>query len=597
MKRYDRPRPVTGLAVLLFLGSGLAPLAAETARKAEVPVEEFTLDNGMRFLLVRQPEKNTVAAGWVAHVGSANERPGITGLSHLFEHMLFKGSHTIGTTDIARDLQILDEQEKLQEQLRAIYREQRERWRKGKIADPFDPKNRTPEQIELEQKFQALVDEQRKLMVKDEFDKIYSEAGATSMNASTSTDVTIYQIVVPANRLELWFWLESDRLFQPVFREFYSERDVVHEERRLRTESTPTGKFDEQFEAMFWQSHPYHWPVVGWPSDLRVISKKQADEYYATYYAPDNLTAALVGNFDPAEARALAQKYFGRLKPSPAPAPDVVTLEMPQQAEARMRAECDCQPQIEVRYHTVPFRNADSYALDVLGGLLNGRTGRLYKGLVLGQEIAAFSRARQGSRKWGGSFSFFAEAKGEGTPERLEAAWYDELRRIQDEPIPADELQKVKNKIAADAFRRLNNPFFLMIQLLSYDGLGDWTYLNTWSEPTLAVTEADVKRVAKTYFTPENRAVALYFRKAGAGGEEWPAEMGALSPEQQQRAKAQITQLQAVKDPGRLGEILAQLREHKAAAPAEIQNVMGVIERWLESRIEELAKPAAGGAS
>jgi len=599
MRRPIRPRVIAGLAALalLLLLSGQAPLAAETARKAEVPVEEFRLDNGMRFLLVRQPDKNTVAAGWVAHVGSANERPGITGLSHLFEHMLFKGSHTIGTTDIARDLAIIDQQEAIQEQLRAIYREQRERWRRGEIADPFDPQNRTPEQIELEQKFQALVEEQRTLMVKDEFDKIYNEAGATSMNAGTNTDITFYQIVVPANRLELWFWMESDRLLQPVFREFYSERDVVHEERRLRTESTPTGKFDEQFDAMFWQSHPYHWPVVGWPSDLRVISKQQADEYYATYYAPNNLTAALVGNFDPAQVRTLAERYFGRLQRGAQEPPDVVTLEMPQLAEKRMRAECDCQPQVEVRYHTTPFRNGDSYALDVLGGLLNGRTGRLYKGLVLGKEIAGFAGARQGSRKWGGSFSFLAEAKGEGTPEQLEAAWYEELRRIQDEPIPADELQKVKNKIAADSFRRLGNPFFLMIQLLIYDGLGDWTYLNTWSEPTLAVTEADVKRVAKTYFAPESRAVAAYFRKAGADAEQWPEEMTALPPEQQQRVKAQIGQLKQMKDPAQLGAILEQLRQRKSGAPAEAQKAMGVIERWLESRIEELGKPAAGGAS
>lgn len=597
MLRYARPRPGIGLVALSLLLAGLAPAFADAARKAEVPVEEFTLDNGMKFLLVRQPEKNTVAAGWVAHVGSANERPGITGLSHLFEHMLFKGSHTIGTSNITRDLQIIDEQEKLQEQLRAIYQSQRARWRKGEIADPFDPTQRTPEQIALEQKFQALVEEQRKLMVKDEFDKIYTAAGGTSMNASTNNDNTIYQIVVPANRLELWFWLESDRLYQPVFREFYSERDVVHEERRLRTESTPTGKFDEQFDAMFWQSHPYNWPVVGWPSDLRVISKKQADDYYATYYAPNNITAALVGNFDPAEVRTLAQKYFGRLKPSPIKAPDVVTLEMPQQAEVRMRAECDCQPQIEVRYHTVPFRNSDSYALDVLAGLLNGRTGRLYKDLVLGKEIAGSSGARQGSRKWGGSFSFFAETKGEGTPEQLEAAWYEELRKIEEEPIPAEELQKVKNQIAANAFRRLGNPFFLMIQLLNYDGLGDWTYLNTWSEPTLAVTEADVKRVAKTYFSPENRAVAMYFRKAGAGGEEWPVEVTSLPPEVQQRVKQQITQLKAVKDPAKLNEILGQLRERKAGAPAEVQKIMGVVESWLVSRIAELGKPAAGGAS
>jgi predicted Zn-dependent peptidase len=598
-----RPRRIARIAALaLVLGSslwlvGATPLAAEAARRAEVPVEEFRLDNGMRFLLVRQPEKNTVAAGWVAHVGSANERPGITGLSHLFEHMLFKGSHTIGTTDIERDLQILDEQEKIQEQLRRIYREQRERWRRGEIADPFDPQARTAEQIELEGKFQKLVADQRKLMVKDEFDKIYSEAGATGMNASTNTDITYYQIVVPANRLELWFWMESDRLLQPVFREFYSERDVVHEERRLRIESTPTGKYDEQFEAMFWQSHPYHWPVVGWPSDLRVISKRQADEYYATFYAPNNLTAALVGNFDPAEVRALAQRYFGRLRRGEREPPDVVTLEMPQLAEKRMRAECDCQPQVEIRYHTTPFRNADSPALDVLAGLLNGRTGRLYKGLVLGREIASSASSGQRSRKWGGWFSFSAETKGEATPEQLEAAWYEELRRIQDEPIPAEELHKVKNQITAAAFRRLNNPFFLMVQLLVYDGLGDWTYLNTWSEPTLAVTEADVKRVARAYFAPDNRAVAVYSRKAGADGEEWPAEMGALPPEQQQRVKAQIRQLAQVQDPAQLGAILEQLRERRSGAPPEARAAMTVVERWLESRIEKLGQATTGGAS
>ena len=227
-------------------------------------------------------------------------------------------------------------------------------------------------------------------MVKDEFDKIYTEAGASGMNAFTSNDITVYFITVPANKLELWFWMESERLLRPVFREFYSERDVVHEERRLRTESTPTGEFDELFEAMFWESHPYSWPVVGWPSDLEVYTLAQAKDYFATYYAPGNLTAALVGNFELDEVKDLAERYFGRLPSSGRSVPpDVVTLEMPQLAEKRMDASCDCQPQIEIRYHTVPFRHHDSYALDVLSGLLNGRSGRLYKSLVLDREIAS----------------------------------------------------------------------------------------------------------------------------------------------------------------------------------------------------------------
>jgi predicted Zn-dependent peptidase len=587
-------------ALLTFAALCLALVGtvAIAATEAKVPVQTFTLDNGMEFLLVPMPEKTTVSAGWVAHVGSANERPGITGLSHLFEHMMFKGTDTIGTTNAERDLEIILEQEKIQERIREIYREQRERWRRGEIEDPFAPENRTEEQIELEKKFQVLVEELRELMIKDEFDKIYTEAGGSGMNAGTTNDLTLYFITVPANKLELWFWMESDRLANPIFREFYSERDVVYEERRLRTESTPTGKFDEQFDAMFWESHPYSWPVVGWPSDLRVISKEQADEYYNTYYSPNNLTSAIVGNFDVEEVKALAEKYFGRIERGRREPPDVVTLEMEQMAEKRMSAECDCQPQIEVRYHTVPFMHKDSYALDVLAGLLNGRTGRLYKSMVLGDEIAASAFAGQNSSKYAGSFSFGGETKGDATPGQLERAWYAQLEKIKSEPIPAEELQKVKNQIAADAYRRLESPFFLMLQLLFYEGLGDWNYLNEWKDDTLAVTEADVKRVADTYFTAENRAVAIYNRKAGATAEEWPPELAGLPPEQQQGIKAQLRQLKQIQDPAQLEGILQRVQQSKGAAPAEMQDALGLIERWIEDRIKQLTEGGAeeGGA-
>ncbi|HXV77068.1 MAG TPA: pitrilysin family protein, partial [Candidatus Polarisedimenticolaceae bacterium] len=444
------------------------------------------------------------------------------------------------------------------------------------------------------QKFQALVEEQREIMVKDEFDEIYTTAGASSMNAGTTEDLTLYFITVPANKLELWFWMESDRLLNPIMREFYSERDVVHEERRLRTESTPTGKFDEQFDAMFWQSHPYSWPVVGWPSDLRTISKEQADEYYATYYAPNNITVAMAGNFDVARVKQLAQQYFGRLARGEREPPDVVTLEMEQLAEKRMEAECDCQPQIEVRYHTAPFMHGDSYALDVLAGLMNGRTGRLFKSMVLGQEIASSAFATQQSRKFAGAFAFGAETKGDATPEQLEAAWFAEVERLRSEPIPADELQKVKNQIAADAFRRLQNPFFLMLQLLFYDGLGDWRYMNEWSDLTLAVTDADVKRVAETYFTPANRAVAVYYRKEGAEAEQWPPALAQLPADQQQMVKAQLRQVQQVDDPERLQGILGQIQQQKAAMPPQMLPAVEIIEQFIQQRIEELT--AAGAA-
>ena len=493
----------------------LSLLSAEllgASEVAKVPVETFELANGMKFLAVVRPELATVSAGWVARVGSANERPGITGMSHFFEHMMFKGSRTLGTRDIERDLGILEEQEKLQEAIRAIYREQRERYRLGEIEDPFADEARPPELVELQKRFDALTGEERELMVKDEYDRIYTAAGASGINAFTNEDVTVYFLTVPANKLELWFWMESDRLLSPVFREFYSERDVVHEERRLRTESTPTGEFDEVFDAMFWQSHPYSWPVVGWPSDLRSYSLDQAREYFETYYAPNNLTAALVGNFDLEEARALAERYFGRLQ-GREPAPDVVTLEMDPRAEKRMVAECDCQPQVEIRYHSVPFRHRDSYALEVLAGLLNGRSGRLYKSLVLERGLAADASASQDSRKYAGAFSLYAQAKGGASPSDLERALLEEIRKIVEEPIPERELQKVKNQITASAYQRLSGGFHLLIQLLLYDGLGDWEYLNDWADTTLAVTDSDVRRAAERYLDPEERTVGLYNRE------------------------------------------------------------------------------------
>ncbi len=596
-KQHIRLLRGAALALLLALTGALATVGAASAQEpgaAKVPVESFTLDNGMRFLVVERPELTTIYGGWVAHVGSSNERPGITGISHFFEHMMFKGTRTIGTQDIEKDLAIIAEQERVQAEIRALYREQRERWRLGEIEDPFADDARTEELVALEQEFQELVEQQRALMIKDELDKTYTENGAAGLNAFTNYDITGYFINVPANKAELWFWLESDRLSYPVFREFYSERDVVYEERRLRTESTPTGKYDEQFDAMFWQSHPYSWPVVGWPSDLESYTQAQADEYFATYYAPNNLTAVLVGPLSAADAKPLAERYFGRIPRGAKEPPDVVTMEMEQKAEKRMSAECDCPPQLEVRYHTVPFRHKDSYALDVLANLLNGQTGRLYKALVLGDEIASSAQANQESRKWAGAFSFFAETKGDATPEQVEQGWYKALQRIIDEPIPEEELRKVKNNIAADAYRRLENPFFLLIQLILYDGLGDWEYLNYWSEKTLAVTAEDVKRVAQEYFTPENRAVAQYTRKAGTEAEEIPPALADMPAAQRQQIMTQLKALRASTDVAELESGLTRLEATKTQVPPPMVPVLQLFETAIRERLDELRATEGG---
>ena len=502
------------LRVLLVNCALAAPLFAQ-----KVPVIEKILPNGMKLLLVARHDDPAVAGGWVAHVGSANERPGITGIAHLFEHMMFKGTPTIGTTNYQRDLEIIAAQEKVRGEMRAEEAKMRAAYRRGDIDDVAKLENQTARYKELEAQFKELIQQQREILVKNEFDKIYRSAGGSGMNAFTSDDMTAYFISVPANKLELWMWMESERLLHPVFREFYAERDVVFEERRMRTESTPLGKFAETFNALFWESHPYGWPTVGWPSDIPAISKAQADDFYATYYAPQNITLILVGDFEPERATALAEKYFGRIPRGPNEVPDVVTLEVKQPAEKRLNAEAETNPQVDVLWHTVPFGHKDSYALAILGQLLATHTGRLYKGLVLTNEVATDVWAGQGSQKWAGYFNVGGEAREGHKPDEVEAALYAEIEKLKREEVPADELQKVKNNFAASEYRRLTSNMAILMNLVHNEGMGNWREINDAGAKVQAVTAADVKRVANQYFNKENRAVAVYTRKPGPAKE------------------------------------------------------------------------------
>ena len=287
----------------------------------------------------------------------------------------------------------------------------------------------------------------------------------------------------------------------------------------MRTESTPLGKFAETFNALFWESHPYGWPTVGWPSDIPAISKAQADDFYATYYAPQNITLILVGDFEPERATALAEKYFGRIPRGPNEVPDVVTLEVKQPAEKRLNAEAETNPQVDVLWHTVPFGHKDSYALAILGQLLATHTGRLYKGLVLTNEVATDVWAGQGSQKWAGYFNVGGEAREGHKPDEVEAALYAEIEKLKREEVPADELQKVKNNFAASEYRRLTSNMAILMNLVHNEGMGNWREINDAGAKVQAVTAADVKRVANQYFNKENRAVAVYTRKPGPAKE------------------------------------------------------------------------------
>lgn len=538
-RRPSRPT-APGLAVLLALAA--AALTVPVTGAQEIEAREAWLANGMQILIVERHETPTFMGAIVARVGSANEAPGITGISHLFEHMMFKGSKTIGTKDITRDLEIMGQLDSLRALMRGEERIMRENQRRGVVSDMLAPEAKTDRYRELEQAYDALVLEQRELILKDQLDEIYTQAGGTFTNAMTSSDMTSYITRLPSNKLELYMWMESDRFMNPVFREFYSERDVVREERRLSLESTPTGKVEEDFESMFWKSSSYHWEVLGWPSDLASVTREQAQAYYDTYYAPNNLTMILVGDLDPDATIEMARRYFERIPRGTTEPPDVITLEERQYGEKRLIAEAECSPQTTIAYHTVAWKHPDSYALEVLSGILSGKTGRLYRKLVEEKKLAKGAvgggprmmpgadrlgvGAEQDSRKYAGAFRLSAEGVSGVRAEALEAAIYEVLEELKANPVPPEELQKVKNQLRVRTIRFMDmmGGMGIMFFLGQNAGLGDWNEANQHPRKCDLVTAADVQRVANLYFANDQRNVLVINSQNAPSGPNAGAE-------------------------------------------------------------------------
>ena len=502
---------VVGLSVCIAVVS--PSVATEELEGPSITVESFHLGNGMEFLLVQQPSSAVVAAGWVAHVGSVNEEPGTTGLSHMLEHMMFKGSETMGARDLEAEQKNLRQQSRVEDRLVKAYGRQR-RGASGSASN-------SPEIQKLEQQLTALEQEGALYGRQGELDVIYATNGATDVNAFTIQDMTLYLASMPEEKLELWFWLESDRLLNPIFRGFFNEKSVIRQERGLRIDSTPTGRVENEIRAAFWGSHPYSWPTIGVAEDLSVLRRVDAEAFYERHYPPANLTAVLVGSLDVERTRRLAEKYFGRLKAGRRPRPVSVPVRQLEK-EKRVSGRCDCRPQIQVLYPGVAFAHEDSYALSVLAGVMNGRTGRLYRSLVLEQEIAFAAYTRVHAMRWAGYFVVMAEGKEGAGPEDLLAGWDEELERLIQNGIPPEELQKVQNQIRADAYRRLREPDELRTQLMLYAGLGNWESLNSGPIQVARVTAEDVIRVARTYLKQERRAVGLFEPTTTASPAESP---------------------------------------------------------------------------
>lgn len=483
--------------------AGLAPGPAK-AQPLEDRVREVRLDNGMRFLLVRRGTAPVFAAILRFRVGSADDRSGETGLAHLFEHLAFKGTSRIGARDAYAERQVLDDLDRTVRDLQAEID-------KGDAAD----KARLQA---LRDQFKALQKRAADLVEKDEFSDIFTSNGAAGLNARTNPDLTSYVVSLPSNRLELWCLMESARLRDPVLREFYSERDVVMEERRYRIDNDPQGKLYEQLLLSAFSAHPYRVATVGWMSDLQRLTRPQAEAFRRLYYVPNNAVGAIAGDIDPVAAEALLRRYFEPIPKGPAPPPQA-TVEPTQAGERRVTVEFDAEPQILIAFHKPGLQDPDDPALEVLDGVLSsGRTGRLYRRLVTETQVASSVTTFEApGQRFPNLYAIGAEPRAPHTTQDVERAVLDELERLREEPVGEVEMKKIRGQLEADAVYALRSSTSLAGLLSFYEILtGDWRNLVRRNEALKTVTAEQVQAVARRIFTPANRTVAILTRPAAA---------------------------------------------------------------------------------
>ena len=460
----------------------------------EKRVSTKVLPNGLTVLVCERPEAPVFAFFTHVNVGADREVPGITGLAHMFEHMAFKGTDKIGTSNYVAEKAALV---KVEEAYSAYDRERRREVGRDdkKVAA-------------LEKVWKDAIAAADKFVVKNEFGEVIERQGGAGLNAFTSSDETGYHYSFPSNRLELWAYLESERFLHPVMREFYKERDVVFEERRMRTDNSPTGRMIEQFLAAAYTAHTYGRPVVGFASDLQTFSATDAMDFYKRFYIPSNMIVTVVGDVKPAEVFALMEKYFGRLPAASAPEP-VRTTEPPQNSEREVALREASQPWYIEGYHKPDARDKDEAVFDAISDLMsNGRVSRLHRSLVRDKKIAAFAGGFNDfpGPKYPNLFVFFAQTTLGHTPDEIQAAIHEEIVRLQKEDISDEELKMIKTRARAGLIRSLGDNEGLARQLGTMQALfGDWRELFKQVEDLQRVTKEDIRRVANQTFAANNR--------------------------------------------------------------------------------------------
>jgi len=471
------------------------------AAKLAERVHEEHLENGLTLLMLERHDAPTVSAFISFRVGGASEGNRNRGIAHLLEHMLFKGTQTLGTRDYAAEKPLLEQIESVGSRIDQL--------KNDPAADPVELET-------LRSRLKGLQQEHKQYVVKDEFSRIYAENGGIGYNAFTSKDQTTYLISLPANKLELWAAIESDRLQNAVLREFYTEREVVREERRRSYESNPSGLLYEALIADAYTVHPYRNPVIGWDSDIANLSLAEARDFFNRYYRPVNMVITLVGDFDTKETLALVKKYFATI-PSGTPVPRVVDVEPPQRGEKRITINFEAEPDLSIAFHKPTMPHQDDYCADLVTNILaGGATSRLYKRLVVEEQLASNVQiyGAPGSR-YDNLLVIDASPRYPHTVAEVEAAIYEELDKLKSEPVSAIELKRAGNRLVTDNLRQMRSNDGLARLLSSYATVGNWRYLTDYAEKIEAIDPPKLIAFANRYLIATNRTVAVLEREVG----------------------------------------------------------------------------------
>jgi predicted Zn-dependent peptidase len=496
------------LKLLSIMAVFAALCSAQDLGSFEKRVTVKKLPNGLTAIVCVRPDSAPVFSFYTnVDTGSAQDPMGKTGLAHMFEHMAFKGTDKIGTKDYAKEKAAL---QKVEEAYTAY------------LYERDKPVGRDEQKLkQLEQAWQDAIKEAQQYVVPNQFSEIIERNGGEDVNASTADDHTEYHFSFPVNRLELWAYLESSRFTHPVFREFYKERNVVIEERRMRTDSSPIGKMIEQFLSVAFTAHPYHRPTIGYISDLNSFSATDAQAFFDRYYIPSNMVVVVVGDLDPAKTMDLIEKYFSKI-PSHEKPDERATTEPAQDAERRVILHERSQPMYLEGYHRPDVRDKDDAVYDALADVVSsGRTSRLYRALVRDKRIASDAEGGTGfpGVKYPTLFYFFATPVPGHTTKEVEEAIHAEIERLKKEDITDDELKMVKTRAKANLLRALDSNDGLAQDLAIYQTLyGDWRELFHSVDHIDAVTKADIRRVAKQVFVPANRSVGIIETAGAANG-------------------------------------------------------------------------------